>query len=321
MTGSVPLSCVLYNNVMKKLTKGLALAVMLLSLTIFNGCSTYRQGTDGVQTSYENPAWGPSFYHGTRYYYLPDIETYYDIYNREFIYLNRAQWIYSPYLPSMYQDFNLNNSFVVVVNSGINQPWMHHQYYVSHFPRYYYRDYYDRSNFPYVRGYNENSRSAIYWSENERDRARSWNDENLRNGRQFKYSKEDRQQQRNMNSNINRRSSDNRNANVNSRNNPANSNNRTENPITRPENRQPQNNNKSVTSPQRSGTSRPQPANTPERRGPHDTNYYGAPIGQPVKIDRQMRIQNSTGNSGSSNTESQRNSGRNRNTQSSSGRR
>ncbi len=247
---------------MKKLKEWLAVAVILLSIIIFNGCNTYRQGTDGTQTSYENPQWGPSYYAGTRYYYLPDIETYYDIYNREFIYLNRAQWIYSPYLPSIYPDFNLNNSFVVVVNSNINQPWMHHQYYVSHFPRYYYRDYYDRSNFPYVRGYNENSTSAIYWSENERERARSWNDENLRTGRQFKYSIVDRQQQRNMNDfGLNRQSPDNRNDNSNSRNNPVNNTTRTENPVIRPENRQPQNDNNRVTSPERSGnTSRPQPA-------------------------------------------------------------
>ena len=306
---------------MKKLKKWGQVAVMLLSLTIFNGCNTYRQGTDRTQTRYENPQWGPSYYNGTRYYYFPDIETYYDIYNREFIYLNRAQWIYSPYLPLIYPDFNLNNSFVVVVNSNIYQPWMHHQYYVSHFPGYYYRDYYDRSNFPYVRGYNENSSSAIYWAENERDRARSWNDENLRTGRQFKYSKEDRLQQRSMNySDSYRQSSDDQNDNYNSRNNPVNNTNRTENPV----NRQPQTDNNKVTSTKGTdNTSRTQPASTTETRRTTNTNYYGVPIGQPVKVDRQMRIQNTTGTAGrrNNNTESQRNNSGSRNNQSSSGRR
>jgi hypothetical protein len=307
---------------MKKLTEWVAVAVMLLSITIFNGCNTYRQGTYEPQTSYENPQWGPSYYDGTRYYYLPDIETYYDIYNREFIYLNRAQWIYSPYLPSIYPDFNLNNSFIVIVNSNMYQPWMHHQYYVSHFPRYYYRDYYDRSNFPYVRGFNENSRSAIYWSENERDRARSWDDENLRTGRQFRYSKEDRLQQKNMNnSGLSRQSTDYQNDNDNSRNNPVNNTSQPENPVQSPVNRQTQPDNNRVTSPERSGTSRPQPTNTPEARRSQNTNYYGVPIGQPVEVDRQMRIQNSTGNTRGSNTESQRNSSGSRNNQSSSGRR
>jgi hypothetical protein len=299
---------------MKKLKKWVVVAVVLLSMTSFNGCNTYRQGTYGSQPSYEKPQWGPSYYDGTRYYYLPDIESYYDIYTREFIFLNQAQWIFSPYLPSIYPDFNLNNSFVVVVNSNMYQPWMHHQYYVSHFPRYYYRDYYDRSNFAYVRGFNENSSSAIYWSENERDRARSWNDENLRTGRQFRYSKEDRSQQRNMNnSGINRQSTDSS-GNNNSRNNNAN---RAENPVNSPVNRQTQNENNRVNSPGTDNTSRPQPANTPQTRRTHDTNYYGVPIGQPVKVDRQMRIQNSTETPrrSNSNTENQRNSSGNRNDQ------
>lgn len=304
---------------MLKLKEWVALIVVLLSMTIFNGCNTYRQGSYESQTSYENPQWGPSYYDGTRYYYLPDIESYYDIYTREFIFLNHAQWIYSPYLPSIYPDYNLNNSFIVVVNSNIYQPWMHHQYYVSHFPRYYYRDYYDHSNIAYVRGFNENSRSAIYWSENERDRARSWDDEYLRTGRQFRYSKEDRQQQRSINnSDSYRKSSDNRNGNDNTRNNPVNNTNRSENQVNSPVNRQPQNDNNRITSPEGTDiTSRPQPANTPETRRTHDTNYYGLPIGQPVKVDRQMRIQNTTRTSGRSNnnTESQRNSSENKNDQ------
>ena len=80
---------------MQNLKVWVAVAVMLLPLIIFNGCNTYRQGAYGTQTSYENPQWAPSYYDGTRYYYLPDIESYYDIYTREFIFLNHAQWIYS----------------------------------------------------------------------------------------------------------------------------------------------------------------------------------------------------------------------------------
>lgn len=308
---------------MKRFKKLLAVAVVLLSMTAFNGCNTYRQGYNGSQTSYEKPQWGPSYYEGTRYYYLPDIECYYDMYTREFIFLNHAQWIYSNYLPSMYQDFNLNNSFIVVVNSNIYQPWMHHQYYVSHFPRYYYRDYYDHSNIPYVRGFNENSRSAIFWSENERDRARSWDDENLRIGRQFRYSKEDRLHQRTMNiSGVNRQPT---NYQIdNPRTNPVNTTNQTENPVNIPVNRQPQNDNIKVITPARTDNiSRTPPATTPEIKRPHDTNYYGTPIGQPVKVDRQMRIQNTTRSSERSNTNigSQRNSNENNTNQNKPGRR
>jgi hypothetical protein len=310
---------------MKSFKKGMVVAALLLSMIIYNGCNISRQGTYGSQSIYENPQWGPPYYDGTRYYYLPDIECYYDMYTREFIFLNQARWIYSPYLPAIYPNFDLNNSFIVVVNSNIYQPWMHHQYYVSHFPRYYYRDYYDHSNIPYVRGFNENSSSAIYWSENERDRARSWDDENLRTGRQFRYSKEDRLQQRSMNNNeLYRQSTDYQYDNSNSREDPVNNTNQAKNPVNSSVNRQPQNNDNKVTLPGGTdNTSRQQPANIPEMRRPHETNYYGMPIGQPVKVDRQMRIQNTIRTAGrsSNNAESQRNSSESRNDPNNQGRR
>jgi len=280
---------------MKTIKKWMAVTVVLLSITIFNGCNTYRQGTYGSQASYENPQWGPAGYNGSRYYYLPDIECYYDIYNREFIYLNHAQWIYSPYVPLMYQNFNLNNSFVVVVNSNIYQPWMHHQYYVSHFPRYYYRDYYDYSNIPYVRGFNENSRSAIFWSENERDRARSWNDDNLRSGRQFRYSREDLQHQIRTNNTGAFNPSDSRYGDENSRNIPGSYTNQAGNSVYNPVIRQPQKEDVKIIPPAGTDNATPrQQSTTPDVRRTHETNYYGKPIGQPVKADRQMRIQNTT---------------------------
>jgi hypothetical protein len=310
---------------MKRLKELAAVAVTLLSVSVFTGCDTYRYGTSGLQTSYENPQWAPPYYNGARYYYLPDIESYYDIYSREFIFLDHAQWIYSPYIPSIYSDFDLNNCFVVVVNSNIYQPWMHHQYYVSHFPRYYYRDYYDHSDIPYVRGFNENSRSAIYWTENERDRARSWDDENLRNNRQFRYSREDRLQQNNANNQaVYRQSPGSSYGSNNPRNNPGTNTNPAGNSGNNPVNQQPQNDNNKATQPAGTdNTTRRQPATTSETRRPHDTNYYGRPIGQPVKVDRQMRIQNTTGTTdkSSNSTGNQRSSSGNKNDQNKQGRR
>jgi hypothetical protein len=256
---------------MKSLKASALAAVMLLCVSLFTGCKVYNYGPSEPQTVYENPQWAPPYYQGARYYYLPDIETYYDLYSREFIFLNNAQWIYSPYISPYYSAFDLNNCFVIIVNTNIYQPWMHHQYYVSHFPRYYYHDYYDHSNIPYVRGFNENSKSAIYWAENERDRARSWDDDNLRNNRQFKYSEPDRQHQINTNNQAGNRQS---------RENTGND--RT--PQTIPDNRRNTSGNtgdKTVT---------PQPTTTPrETKRTDNTNYYGKPIGQPVKVERQMR--------------------------------
>ena len=126
------------------------------------------------------------------------------------------------------------------------------------------------------------------------------------------------------NSSVYRQSRDDSYGNVNSRSNPVNNTNQAENPVTNPVPRQSLNDNNKVTSPRRTDTtSRPHPANTPEMRRSQNTNYYGVPIGQPVKVDRQMRIQNTTGTAGRSNntTESQRNSSGIKNDQSKQGRR
>ena len=260
---------------MRKLKEAAVVIMVLLTLSMFTGCETYRYSTTGSQPVYENPHWAPPVYPGIRYYYLPDIECYYDIHSREFIYLDHARWMYSPTLPYMYPGFDLNNCFVIIVNSNIYQPWMHHQYYVSHFPRYYYRDYYDHSNIPWVRGYDENFRRAVYWGEKERDRARSWDDKNLRKNRQFKYSKEDRLQQ---NKTYPREEY-----------NPSRGNTVTR----RPGN---ENNNRNQPTDTYHPT-RSQPATPADTTRIHQTNYYGKPIGQPVKVERKMRSQSETGSS------------------------
>jgi len=186
---------------MKRLTKTTRIVAALLFVLFFNACDLYTYVTPSVQVSYDNPSWAPPYSPGVRYYYLPDIETYYDLTNQQFVYLDNGQWTYSQSLPSIYAGFDLNDCFTVAIDFNTYQPWLHYQYYVSHYPRYYYRDYYDHSNIPYVRGFNENSRSAIYWSENERNRARRWDNENARNNHQFKYSESDRRQQNNANIN------------------------------------------------------------------------------------------------------------------------
>lgn len=69
------------------------------------------------------PSWGPAGYDHVDYYYLPDVQTYYHVPSRKFIYLNdRRSWIYSDALPSRYRDYNLYKGYKVVINSP--RPYM-----------------------------------------------------------------------------------------------------------------------------------------------------------------------------------------------------
>jgi len=63
------------------------------------------------------PLWGPVGYQHVDYYYLPDIESYYYVPTREFIYLNNGQWTYTSGLPGRYSDYDLYNGYKVVINS------------------------------------------------------------------------------------------------------------------------------------------------------------------------------------------------------------
>lgn len=152
-------------NAVKKISLIAALALSLYGLT---GCGPSTYISTGVE--YVNPPWGPPYYNGVRYYYLPDIECYYDLSAQEFIYLNNGQWLFSSTLPPVYGGFDLYNAYVVSLNVSVYQPWLHHQYYVAHYPQYYYRNVYRTTDITTIRGFNENQRRPIYWKQEDRDR-------------------------------------------------------------------------------------------------------------------------------------------------------
>lgn len=62
------------------------------------------------------PAWGPAGYSAVDYYYLPDIQAYYDIRAAQFIYFGGGKWIRSRNLPNQYRNYNLYNGYKVVLN-------------------------------------------------------------------------------------------------------------------------------------------------------------------------------------------------------------
>jgi hypothetical protein len=61
------------------------------------------------------PQWGPSGYSNIRYYYLPEIECYYDIQSAKFIYFNGVGWVYRAYLPTKYRNYDLYRGYKVVM--------------------------------------------------------------------------------------------------------------------------------------------------------------------------------------------------------------
>ena len=62
------------------------------------------------------PSWGPPAEASVNFYYLPEIETYYDIQTTQFIYLSRGSWIRSRNLPRQYRNYDLDRGYKVVLN-------------------------------------------------------------------------------------------------------------------------------------------------------------------------------------------------------------
>ena len=108
---------------------------MILLMLLIGGLTTVQKA--GAQININlglQPAWGPAGYQYVDYYYLPDIETYYYVPNKQFIYLNNGKWIYSAGLPSRYRTYNLYNGYKVVVNEP--KPYLRHATYKVKYAKY-----------------------------------------------------------------------------------------------------------------------------------------------------------------------------------------
>ena len=62
------------------------------------------------------PAWGPTGYDHVEYYYMPDMDVYYNVPQQRYYYNERGRWISRASLPSRYRGADMYNSYKVVVN-------------------------------------------------------------------------------------------------------------------------------------------------------------------------------------------------------------
>jgi hypothetical protein len=82
----------------------------------------------------KQPAWGPVGYDHVDFYYLPDINVYYDVARAQYVYPSGSQWVYGQNLPSRYNNFDLYNSYKVVVNEA--RPYLNNKVYAAKYAKY-----------------------------------------------------------------------------------------------------------------------------------------------------------------------------------------
>jgi hypothetical protein len=83
------------------------------------------------------PAWGPSGYDYVEFYYIPEINVYYDVANRLFCHHNRGRWISALFLPEMYSRYDFYSLYKVVLN-GVRYPWKYNNRHRRLYERYCY---------------------------------------------------------------------------------------------------------------------------------------------------------------------------------------
>lgn len=80
------------------------------------------------------PVWAPKAPVDVHYYYLPDIEVYYDVPERRYIYLRNGRWQRSATLPTYYRGYDLyKGRTVYLTDYRGNKPYA---YYKNHKVKY-----------------------------------------------------------------------------------------------------------------------------------------------------------------------------------------
>lgn len=80
------------------------------------------------------PLWGPVGYDYVEYYYLPDVDAYYYVPKRQYIYMQNGSWMYTSALPLKYKNYNVYNGYKVVINAP--KPYLNNASYRSKYASY-----------------------------------------------------------------------------------------------------------------------------------------------------------------------------------------
>lgn len=179
-------------------------ALVLLLGLLLAGVAAPAQAQ--VNINIQTPGWGPAVRSNAQYYYIPEIDAYYDLYDRSYVYFDGLNWLRSYQLPVVYQGYDPYQFHPVVIDYIGAQPWGyirdHRLRYRSGYaysqprrvvvaqpyrggyynaPRTQYREQYNRGNYGnYGGGYN--NRRPDYDRDRDHDRGNNGNRRDYDNG-------------------------------------------------------------------------------------------------------------------------------------------
>jgi hypothetical protein len=109
---------------------------LFLIFALFIGAMLYKaEAQIHVNVNIGNqPVWGPVGYDYVDYYYLPDLDVYYNVPRQQFVYFDFGRWIFAASLPSRFGQYDLFNTYKVVINE--RNPWLRNTYYRNQYRGY-----------------------------------------------------------------------------------------------------------------------------------------------------------------------------------------
>ncbi len=92
--------------------KPIKLIVLALCFFVANAL----QAQVSVSVNISPPAWGPVGVTNVTYYYLPDVEAFYDVPSAMFIFVENGVWVHRSLLPPRYRGYDLYKGYKVTMN-------------------------------------------------------------------------------------------------------------------------------------------------------------------------------------------------------------
>jgi hypothetical protein len=99
---------------------------LIFTAVIIFGCLSFK--TAGAQVTVsagvnigDQPEWGPTGYTHAQYYYMPDIDAYYDVPAHQYVYNENNVWVHRGQLPARYSNWDRYHGYKAVINE--RNPW------------------------------------------------------------------------------------------------------------------------------------------------------------------------------------------------------
>ena len=126
----------------------ITLAASILMFTLQTNAQFSVSVNLGLRPQYHN-----RYENRVSYYYLPEIEAYYDVNSAVYIYNGPRGWVRTTYLPEYCRNYDVNRGYKVAVNYNGREPYVNFNY--------------DRQR--YTRNNDRNYREEYYQSRNHRN--------------------------------------------------------------------------------------------------------------------------------------------------------